>query len=327
MSTLELLQDRFRKIIDRRTPIQKAVDWAKEYKIPDTTMKIIPHRSSKSLPLTQETCGFLIPTLYNFNEKELAYRLIKWEALVQRNDGAFLAIDNMPYTFDTAQVIRGFLSVLNDMPEIEINLRRACDYVESKITADGEVLHDTYETWKFSDGTMLSEYGNLYVLPPMLEAGRKLSEKKYIDAARRGMDYFRKKPDLVEFKSEMSTISHYLGYMMEALIDLGEIKLAEKGLRQAAAIQKKNGAIPAYPGVDWVCSTGMAQLAIAWYKLGEREPADKALKFLETIQNPSGGFYGSYGKGAKYIYDKEISWAVKFFLDAHYWKAKMSSHE
>jgi malonyl-CoA O-methyltransferase len=66
----------------------------------------------------------------------------------------------------------------------------------------------------------------------------------------------------------------------------------------------------------------MAQLAIAWYKLGEKEPADKAMTYLEKLQNPSGGFYGSYGKGSVYFPTKEISWAVKFFLDAYLWKIK-----
>jgi hypothetical protein len=61
------------------------------------------------------------------------------------------------------------------------------------------------------------------------------------------MDYFRRKPDLVEFKRVLAMLSHYFGYMMEALVDLGEIELAKKGLEQAANIQKRNGVIPAYP--------------------------------------------------------------------------------
>jgi malonyl-CoA O-methyltransferase len=66
----------------------------------------------------------------------------------------------------------------------------------------------------------------------------------------------------------------------------------------------------------------MAQLALAWYKLGITDPADKAMAYLATIQNPSGGFLGSYGNEARYFPYQEISWAVKFFLEAHYWKRK-----
>jgi malonyl-CoA O-methyltransferase len=105
--------------------------------------------------------------------------------------------------------------------------------------------------------------------------------------------------------------------MMEALAELGEKELAKKGLDQALSIQKKDGAIPAYPGVDWVCSTGMAQLGLAWYKIGDHDHAKRMLEYLEKIQNPSGGFYGSYGQGGQYFAGKEISWANKFFIDLY----------
>jgi malonyl-CoA O-methyltransferase len=226
-------------------------------------------------------------------------------------------MDEVPYTFDTAQVARGFLAVLDDMPEVESNLRRACDYIVNQIDDHGVIHTPSYETWKLPDGSVLHEYGNLYILPPLKFAGEKLSERKYLDAYRRAMDNYRCKPDLVEFKPQLAMLSHYFGYMMEALVDLGENELAKKGLAQAQRVQKSNGAIPAYPGVEWVCSTGLAQLALAWYKLGMKDPADKALEYMASIQNPSGGFFGSYGKGARYFPYQEISWAAKFFLEAH----------
>jgi malonyl-CoA O-methyltransferase len=104
---------------------------------------------------------------------------------------------------------------------------------------------------------------------------------------------------------------------MEALYELGEVELASRGMADAERRQRRDGAIPGYPDVDWVCSTGMAQYALVWYRLGNRQPADLAIRYLEKIQNPTGGFYGSYGKGAKYIPTAEISWAVKYFLDAY----------
>ena len=296
------------------TAREKALQWVKNHRLPGNG--IVPYNTPTRNIATQEVTGYFIPTLYNVGEIELAEDLAIWEVSVQRLDGAFSAIDNVPYTFDTAQVIRGFLAVVDDMPELKKNLRRACNYVAGQIAPNGEVRTPSYNYWKLADGSMLSEYGNLYVLPPLLQAGLKLSEPRFVAAAQRGLNYFKQKPDLVKFKSELGTLSHYFGYMMEALVDLGEIELAEKGLRQATVIQKDNGAIPAYPGVDWICSTGMAQLAIALYKLGDRKPADQAVHYLESIQNPSGGFYGSYGEGAQYFPKQEISWAVKFFLDS-----------
>lgn len=289
----------------------KAIQWVKDHRLPGNGV-MTNHKLSVA---SQEVTGYLIETLFHVGEKELAKDLARWEASVQRADGAFSAPDGTPYTFDTAQVIRGFLAVLDDMPQIEGNLRKACDYVAGKITADGRVTTPSYAMWQVSSGDQFSPYTDLYVLPPLVAAAKRLSEPKYKEAAMRALEAFKRKPDLVEFKPNIGTLSHIFGYMMEALVDLGEADLARKGLRQAAALQKPNGAIPAFPGVEWICSPGMAQLALAWYKLGEYEPADRAVAYLESIQHPSGGFYGSYGSGAQYLPAEEISWAPKFFLD------------
>jgi malonyl-CoA O-methyltransferase len=264
---------------DGVSPVQKAIAWVKNHRIPGGG--ILPHH--KHTVATQEVTGYLIPSLYNVGERELAKDLARWEALVQRSDGAFEAPDGGPYTFDTAQVVRGFLAVLDELPELEPNLRRACDYVERHITQEGKVTTASYASWECSDGSRFSEYTNLYVLPPLIEASKKLSSPRYREAAFRALHYFKRKSDLVEFKSEIGTLSHIFGYMMEALVDLGEFELA--------------------------------QLALAWYKLGDVEPADRAVNYLLTIQNPSGGFYGSYGPNGQFFPKEEISWAVKFFLD------------
>jgi malonyl-CoA O-methyltransferase len=305
---------------DDRAACQKALDWAR---------RIYPvgaRLPTNVIAPTEETAGYVIPTLCDYGERDLAISLAKWEASQQRPDGAFSG-DGVPYTFDTAQVIRGFLALVDTVPELERPLKRACDYVEKQIAADGRVHTVSYVGWRLGDGTVFSDYCHLYALPPLLEAGRKLSERRYIAAVERAVAYFKRKPDLVKFKPELATLSHIFGYMMEALVELGELDLAREGLQQAAAIQRSDGAIPAYPGADWVCSTGLAQLAVAWYRLGDVGAAHRALDYLETVQNPSGGFYGGYGRNAQYFPDKEIGWAVKYFLDALRLREKVSVHQ
>jgi len=294
-------------------PRETAIEWVKAHWIPGGGIRI-HHRTTSA---SQEVTGYFIPTLYRLGEHEFAKDLARWEVSVQRQDGAFTAPDGIPYTFDTAQVARGFLAMLDEMPELEGRLRRACDFIEMQITADGEIRTPSYDMWRVPGGGMFSEYAHLYVLPPLLEAGRKLSEPRYIAAVKRSMNFFTKRDDLVTFQPSFKTLSHVFGYMMEALVDLGEVEIARKGLQQVAAIQKDNGAIPAYPGAEWICSTGIAQLAVAWFKLGDVERAERALAYLEKLQNPSGGFFGSYGVGASYFPREEISWAVKFFLDCY----------
>lgn len=307
------------RILPRRTPrasTQRAIRWIKNHRIPASGIAV----HSKSRIPSQEVTGYLIPTLYAWGERTLAKELAAWEAMIQHPTGAFLAPDGIPYTFDTAQVMRGFLSLLDEIPQLESNLRRACEFVATHISKNGEVKTPSYAMWRTPGGGVFSEYTNLYVIPPLLEAGNRLQEPSYVNAALRALSYYMSRDDLVEFKPSLSTFSHIFGYMLEALIDLGEIDLARKGLSQAAAIQRDDGAIPAFPGAEWVCSTGMAQLSLAWYKVGDVEYADRALSYLESIQNRSGGWFGSYGPGAAYFPDAEISWAPKFFLDC--WMSK-----
>ncbi len=293
------------------TPTDRAIRWIINHRIPGSGIAVHTMRRIAS----QEVTGYLIPTLYACGQQTLAKDLAAWEAQVQRPDGAFSAPDEDPYTFDTAQVIRGFLAVLDEMPQLESNVRRACEFVVDQISDEGAVRTPTYASWRTRAGEVFSEYTNLYVLPPLVEAGIRLQESKYVHAALRSLSYYKTKPDLVEFKSSFTTLSHIFGYMLEALVDLGEVDLARQGLSQAAAVQRTDGGIPAYPGAAWVCSTGVAQLALAWYKVGEVETADRAISYLESIQNRSGGWFGSYGRGAAYFPDAEISWMPKFYLD------------
>ena len=130
--------------------------------------------------------------------------------------------------------------------------------------------------------------------------------------------YYKKQEGLVPF----NRLSHFHAYAMEALCEMGELELAAQGMADVEKCQRRDGSVPAYPDVNWICSTGIAQYAIVWYTLGKKERADRAISYLEKIQNPSGGFFGSYGKGAKYISGGEISWAVKYFLDAYLLKLR-----
>lgn len=272
----------------------------------------------KTRTVTPEVTGYLIESLYDAGEKNLAWELARWEMSVQRPDGSFSAPGGaVPYTFDTAQVARGFLAVLNDLPEVQPNLLKACDFVTAHIDAQGEVHTPSDDAWRLPGGGKLSSYCNLYCLPPLLEAGRRFGIPRYVETAQRSLNFYKGKPDLVEFKPELGTLSHIFGYMMEALADLGEEGLAQQGLAQVERIQRPDGAIPAYPGVNWVCSTGVAQLGLAWHKVGNPAQAERVLAYLERIQNPSGGFYGGYGEGAEYFPHEEISWANKFFIDLY----------
>ncbi len=285
------------------------MDWFKANLVPG--QGIIVH-TKQPVPYPEVT-GYYIPTLYQWGETELARSCTRWLLSIQLPDGAFPAPDGVPYTFDTGQIMRGLCAALKDVDGAEAGLRRACDWMLTQVDASGRLKTPSTELW--SD--IASDLIHTYALPPLAEAGRLLGVKAYEEAATFVLAYYKQQPDLVPF----NRLSHFHAYAMEALTELGEMDLARRGMADVARCQRTDGSVPAYPDVEWVCSTGMAQYAIVWYALGETDRANRAIAYLETIQNKSGGFYGSYGKGAKYIAGAEISWGVKYFLDA--WHLKL----
>lgn len=287
---------------------KKAIHWIKKNTIHEQGI-VVSSRNKVSYP---EVTGYTIPTLYQWGEKELARKYTKWLVSIQNDDGSFSGVDGIPYTFDTGQVVRGLVSALDDLPEVKNSLRKACDWMLTQIQPNGKLVTPSTEIW--SDN--VDDRIHLYVLPPLIEASKKLNEPKYYMAAKRILEYYKKREDLVKF----NMINHFFAYVIEALCDLNEKDIIKEGIEHITILQMQNGKVPAYKNVSWVCSTGLAQLAVIWYKLGMNENADKAMHYLEQIQNRSGGFTGSYGKGKSYFPEEEISWAVKYFLDAYYWK-------
>jgi len=290
---------------------QRAMAWFKNHLIPG--QGIILH-TKKPVPYPEVT-GYYIPTLYRWNEAELARSCSRWLLSIQMPDGAFPASDGKPYTFDTGQILRGLVAASGDVPGADEAARRAADWMLTRIQPDGRVTTPSTELW----GDIASELIHTYVLPPLKQAGEKFDRPDYLAAAARAMAYYKARADEL---APFNRLTHFHAYAMEALWEMGEAELCRQGMASAAAKQRRDGAVPGYPDVDWVCSTGLAQYAIVWQHLGEFDRADRAIAYLEKIQNKSGGFNGSYGKGASYIPGAEISWAVKYFLDA--WELKLA---
>jgi malonyl-CoA O-methyltransferase len=263
-----------------------------------------------------EVTGYFIPTLLNFGQSEPASQFARWLMSIQKADGSWSDPSGATsYTFDSGQVLKGLLAILPRLPEAEDAIRRGCEWMLAQIKPDGRVTTPDKGSWILPGGEEVSENIHLYTLEALRNAGALFKEPRYIEAVERALAYYLAQPVLIRF----NTLSHFHAYVLEALVDLGCPDVAANGIDEVERLQKKDGSIPAYPDVSWVCSTGIAQYATIWYKLGKREPAEKALGYLSRIQNRSGGFFGSYGRGANYFPDEEISWAVKFTLDAYHW--------
>lgn len=263
-----------------------------------------------------EVTGYFIPTILNFGQYDSALQFAHWLLSIQNKDGSWSdPSGDFPYTFDTGQVLKGLLAIYPRLPEAEDAIRYGCDWMLMQIQPDGRITTPDKSGWLLPNGEQVNENIHLYALEALQCAGTLLREPRYTQAVDHALAYYLAQPELIRF----NTLSHFHAYVLEGLVDLGYPKIAAKGMDEVERRQRNDGSVPAYPDVDWVCSTGIAQYAIIWYKLGKRDLAERALNYLCRIQNSSGGFYGSYGRGAEYFPNEEISWAVKFFLDAYYW--------
>lgn len=288
---------------------RRAMQWFKDHYIPGEG--IIIH-TKKPVPYPEVT-GYYIPTLYQWKEDQLARACTEWLLSIQLPSGAFPASDGKAYTFDTAQVLRGLVAAADDVPGAREAAMKTGDWMLTQIEDSGRLNTPSTELW----GDIADELIHSYAVSPLFLAGQQLERPDYVEAARHAMQYYTAKAELVPF----NRLSHFHAYAMEALWEMGEIELVTRGMAEVAAKQHRNGSVPGYPDVKWVCSTGLAQYAVVWQRLGHHERADRAISYLEKIQNPTGGFNGSYGKGAAYISGAEISWAVKYYLDA--WALKL----
>lgn len=263
-----------------------------------------------------EVTGYLIPTLLKYGYQEEAQNAVKWLISIQQEDGGFRGISGeREYIFDTAQILRGFYAFLQYGQGLENNIvltaiRKACEYLYNSMIKDGEKGYQLeYEKDEYIPETIL-----LYTLTPLKKAAIYLERKDYLVAVDNTLDFYLQQERLLDKKD----LTHFTAYQIEALIDLGKQELVKDSLNYYKKELETKGYIPAKEGGEWTCIPGMAQLAKCWYKLGENEPADQIMDWLETNQLESGGFFGSDGEGAAYFPHEELSWVVKYYLDANY---------
>lgn len=304
----------------------RAEKWFKEHIVENQGIAV---HSLKHITYPEVT-GYYIPTLLKWGYKDEALQFAHWLINNQREDGAWGDPDyNQPYVFDTAQILKGLLAIREYIPEAEQSVRRGADWILNNIQSSGQLTTPYQQAW--GDGKACSELIHLYCLSPLIEYSEVSGNNQYKEAAHNVLKYY--KDICYDQIMNFGLLSHFYAYVMEALVDLGEVAMAKEAMSKIANLQDKRGAIPAYQDAKWVCSTGIFQFALVWYKLGDIERGNKAFDYACSLQNKSGGWYGGYVsesfakmRKGKYIPDyfphAEISWAVKYFLDALSYKCE-----
>lgn len=302
--------------------LERGVRWIRRHVIAGGGIVV----SSKQRVSYPEVTGYFIPTLLGVGERELARQFAEWLVSVQRADGAFTGPgSDQTFAFDTGQVVRGWVALLPTYPALEAPLRRTCDWlIAAADPASGRLpVPSPGGAWSLGPRGEVHEAIHLYVLAPLRAAGELLDEPRYLRFVERSRDYYLGLVRGMRFNSP-NLLTHFYAYIQEALWELGCGDEVRRGMADVACYQRQNGAVPAYSDVPWVCATGIAQLAQVWFRLGETARAERALAFLASLQNPSGGFYGSYGVGAAYFPSEEPAWGVKYAVEAE--QCRIASH-
>lgn len=272
-----------------------------------------------------EVTGYFIPSLLNWDYKELAIQYAKWLCNIQKADGSWYDTDDREaYVFDSAQILKGLIAIRDVLPEVDNNIIKGCDWLVKHIDDEGR-FHAVNDSC-FEGGNKCSELIHIYALEPLISAGELYSNDIYMMSAKKSVKYYidNKFDAIMNF----DLVSHFYAYVMEGLVDVGEVDVARHAMNKMALLQRNDGAVPGYRDVEWVCSTGLFQLAIVWYKLGDSQKGDKAFDYACRLQNDTGGWFGSYlserntNEKCTYFPLIEISWANKYFLDALYYKKK-----
>lgn len=311
-----------RKILNQQdyiTIYNKAINWI--LKNTNNNEGIICNSTlTKSYP---EVSGYYIPTLLRWGYKDLAIQYAKWLCKIQHKEGAWYDTeDKSPYIFDSAQILKGLIAIRKYLPEVDEHVIRGCDWILGNMTSEGQLKSPLENPW--GDGKTYSEIIHTYCISPIRDAGKLLNRVDYIEKAELIMHYYTTKcrDKILDF----DLLSHFYAYVIEAMIDMDNLELAREAMDKMSAIQKESGAVPGYNNVDWVCSTGLFQLAVVWFRLGDAEQGNRAFEYACKLQNETGGWYGSYMSEENdkevnnYFPDSEISWANKYFLDALYYK-------
>jgi len=295
----------------------KAINWVLSNTLKEETGSSVVCTSTlrKGYP---EVTGYFIPSLIRAGYKSLAIEYAKWLCSIQHDDGAWWDTDNKaPYTFDSAQVLKGLLSIRKIASFVDSHIIKGCDWLITNIQKDGHVT--TSNESAVGNTKVCSELIHLYCLSPLIEAADIFNKNEYKEKAILALNYYKK--NFTNKILDFDILSHFYAYIIEALLDLGEFSLARNAMEKIDKLQAEDGSIPAYRCTHWVCSTGIFQFAVIWFRLGDYDRGERAFRYAMSLQNNTGGWYGSYPSADNkeqnnYFAFSEISWAVKFFLDA-----------
>jgi len=198
-----------------------------------------------------EVSGYLIPTLLDYGEKELAQKLAGWLVSIQNSDGSFDGLDGVKRTFDTGAVMEGLRAAGHKKEAVKAQV-----WLEKQTMSSG-VLREVPDNDRTESYTMRVSglLGN-----------------------HTATEYWRNYPH------PKSQRTHYLAYMLEGLLNLGYTEYVTEQLTRLSS----SGLMPAYVDnnlqpVSGTDTTATAQIGILKLKCGM--PFDPSALYALQLDN------------------------------------------
>jgi folate-dependent phosphoribosylglycinamide formyltransferase PurN len=307
-----------------------------------------------------ETTGYLIPTLLALRDRTgeehwrvRAERAVRFLLELQLPSGAFPGGEVHEGTdrasiFNTAQILNGLVAWHGESGCVDTHaaIVRAANWLCDMQDADGAWRQHIYN----GVVTTYTAHASCW----LAEAGVRLAEPRWLQAAERHMDWVlsHRDPvtgwiDLMGFspadhaarRSVTHTIAYtYWGVLFTALL-LDREDAIDAVVQAADGIARRvqlTGWLPGMLDRNWrsaasyACLTGNAQMALIWLRLyalrGDGRHLNAALIALDAVkatqsfdnQNGAirGAIAGSWPVWGGYISNAYPNWAAKFFIDA-----------
>lgn len=302
-----------------------------------------------------ETTGYIIPTMLRCaaftgddEYRVRAKRMLDWLVAVQFPSGAWQGgkIDSMPVqpvAFNTGQILLGLAAGEVAFGGFQGALYRAADWLvaiqdpdgcwrryASPFVAPGEKAYDTHIAWGLLAAATIA--------PDRGYAEAALSNVHWAMTHQRANGWL----DMCCLTDASRPLTHTIGYALRGLLeayrysgDVGVLRAAQStadGLLYAA---RKDGSLPGRTdaswssAADWVCLTGLAQVACCWLMLYEetsdvryRNAAFAANRYLRRTvaldgsEDLRGGVKGSFPVDGDYGKFEYLSWGAKFLVDS-----------
>ncbi len=256
--------------------IKKAVVWIDN----NSTESFVNITSDEKRPYPEVT-GYYIPTLLDYGFRNKAAKFATYLAGTQYPNGAW----SPQMVFDAAQIIDGLSEFGN---KYEKNIQRAVKWILTQHN-NGRFI-DLYEG-------QLSDHLYMRAIYCLVKSGQNIKTEisQMLDT------YYN--DEIFKF----TCLSHFYAYAFEGCARMGLD--CKKFVDTISAYEY----LPEKPNTNTYCYTGLSQIALSLFLIGEYEKGMKYLQFVTQFQRETGGFLGSNGG---YFQRSEPSWAVKFYLDA-----------